>query len=146
MKADEVRQEAEGTGQKMEDEATSSTSLSRWLKRLRGGFWVGLGFMLSPLSWWNDLFFNLPIAYGFGYLVRFFAPEWFLPATVVGYWLSNVLGILMMQFGATDVLFENRERNLKKDVLMGVGTSTLYTLAVVALVYFHVLETPQLFP
>jgi hypothetical protein len=25
--------------------------------------------MLSPLSWWNDLFFNLPIALLFGYLV-----------------------------------------------------------------------------
>lgn len=105
---------------------------------------MGLGWMLSPLCWWNDLIFNLPVAYGFGYLVRFCVPEWFLPATVVGYWLSNVIGILMMQFGATDVLFENRERNLKKDLLMGVGTSTLYTLAVVALLYFHVLEMPPL--
>ena len=38
------------------------------LKRLRGGFFVVIGFLLSPMSWWNDLFFNLPIAYGFGYL------------------------------------------------------------------------------
>jgi len=101
--------------------------------------------MLSPLSWWNDLFFNLPIAYGFGYLVRFFVPQWFLPGTVVGYWLSNVMGILMMQFGAGDILFQDRKHNLRKDVLIGLGTSTLYTLVVVALVYFHILETPQLF-
>ncbi|MFS8793456.1 MULTISPECIES: hypothetical protein [unclassified Synechococcus] len=37
-------------------------------KKLRGGILLILGFMLSPLSWWNDLFFNLPIAYGLGYL------------------------------------------------------------------------------
>lgn len=30
-------------------------------KKLRGSFLLGIGYMLSPLSWWNDLFFNLPI-------------------------------------------------------------------------------------
>jgi cation transport ATPase len=112
------------------------------LKKVRGGLLVGLGYMLSPLSWWNDLFFNLPIAYAFGYAVKWFAPGWFLPGTIIGYWLSNVLGIVMMQFGATDVLFENKERNLKRDLLMGIGTSTLYTIVVAVLVYFHILETP----
>lgn len=63
----------------------------------------------------------------------------------MGYWLSNVLGIVMMQFGAADLLFEGRDRNLRKDLWIGIGTSTLYTLGVVALVYFHILETPLLF-
>ncbi|MFM8293772.1 MAG: hypothetical protein ACKN9E_04405, partial [Microcystaceae cyanobacterium] len=27
-----------------------------------GGLCVMLGFLLSPLCWWNDLIFNLPIA------------------------------------------------------------------------------------
>ncbi len=111
-------------------------------KKLRGGALVGIGYMLSPLSWWNDLFFNLPIAYLFAYCFKWIFPGSFVTLTIVGYWISNVLGILMMQFGATDVLFENRERNLKKDVLVGVGTSTAYTIAVVALLYFHILETP----
>jgi len=121
------------------------TYWQRGLKWLRGGFWVGLGYMLSPLSWWNDLVFNFPIAYAFGFGVRLLKPDWFLPATVVGYWLSNVLGIVMMQFGAADLLFEGRDRNLRKDLWIGIGTSTLYTLGVVALVYFHILETPLLF-
>ena len=38
-----------------------------WFKKLRGGALVSLGYMLSPLSWWHDLFFNLPIALVFGY-------------------------------------------------------------------------------
>jgi len=117
----------------------------RYLRWGKDSALMGIGYMLSPLSWWNDLFFNLPIAYGFGYVVRWFVPEWFLPATVVGYWLSNVLGIVMMQFAATDMLFDKRSPNLRRDLLIGFGTSTAYTVLVVALIYFHVIETPMLF-
>lgn len=114
------------------------------LKKVRGGFLVGLGYMLSPLSWWNDLFFNFPIAYGFGWVVEWIFSGWLIPGTVVGYWLSNVLGFVLMQFGAGDVLFGDRPRNLKKDMLVSLGTSTLYTLGVVMLLQFHILETPEL--
>lgn len=113
------------------------------LKKLRGGVMVGLGYMLSPLSWWNDLFFNLPIALGFGYALSWMRADWFLPGTIVGYWLSNVVGILMMQFGAMDMFVSDEKRNVKRDLLLGLGGSTLYTLVVAALVYFHVLEVPD---
>lgn len=114
------------------------------LKRLRGGAIVGIGYMLSPLSWWNDLFFNLPIALVFGYAFGWLNSAWFLPGTIVGYWLSNVLGILMMQFGAMEMLVSTEQRNIKRDLLIGLGSSTLYTLVVTALIYWHVLEVPDL--
>lgn len=113
------------------------------LKKLRSGAMVGIGYMLSPLSWWNDLFLNLPISLAFGYAVGWFNADWFLPGTIVGYWLSNVLGILMMQFGAIDLLVSEEKRNVKRELLMGLGGSTLYTLVVAALAYFHVLEVPD---
>lgn len=113
------------------------------LKKLRGGALVGVGYMLSPLSWWNDLFFNLPIALVFGYAIGWINSSWFLPGTVIGYWLSNVLGIVMMQFGAMEMLFTEEKRNLKRDLLIGIGSSTLYTAVVAALVYFHVLALPE---
>jgi hypothetical protein len=113
------------------------------LKKLWNGLIFGLGYMLSPLSWWNDLFFNLPIAYGFGYAIGWLVPGWFIPATIAGYWLSNVLGIVLMQVGALDMLYDQREKNLKRELLIGFGTSTLYTVAIVALVYFHILEIPD---
>ncbi len=112
-------------------------------KKLRGGFLLGIGYMLSPLSWWNDLFFNLPIALLFGYLVSWMNPDWFLPFTIIGYWLSNVLGIVMMQMGAMDMFLGQEQRNPKRDLLIGLGGSTLYTLVVAALAYFHVLELPS---
>ena len=105
---------------------------------------IGLGYMLSPLSWWNDLFFNLPIAYAFGYLVSWIKPDWFLPFTILGYWISNVLGIVMMQIGVTDIVFSNRQKNLTQDLWIGLGSSTAYTILIVGLFYFHILELPTL--
>ncbi|MEO0967816.1 MAG: hypothetical protein AAFX80_05590 [Cyanobacteria bacterium J06639_18] len=114
------------------------------LTKIKGLVFVGVGYMLSPLSWWNDLFFNLPIAYLFGYAVSWISQDLFLPFTIVGYWISNVLGILMMQMGVTDIFVEQqKERNLKKDLLVGLGSSTAYTFLILGLFYFHVLELPD---
>ena len=120
-----------------------SDSVKPLFKRVRGSFLVLLGWALSPLCWWNDLIFNLPIAYGFGYLCRWFSPNLFVPGAIVGYWLSNVVGILLMQAGFLDVVQgQTGERNLKKELLTGVVTSTLYTVGIVLLLRFKVLETP----
>ena len=112
------------------------------LKNLRGGALMGIGYMLSPLSWWNDLFFNLPIALVFGYGVSWFNPHWFISGTLVGYWLSNVLGMVMMQFGAVDIFMPEDKRNLARDTWIGFGSATLYTVIVTALVYWHVIDIP----
>jgi hypothetical protein len=113
------------------------------LKKLRGSFLVLLGYALSPLCWWNDLVFNLPIAYGFGYLWSIVSPNFLIPGAIAGYWLSNVVGILLMQAGLLDVMQgQNGERNLKKELLTGVMTSTLYTAGIVLLLHFKILETP----
>jgi hypothetical protein len=78
-------------------------------QNLRGGLLVGIGYMLSPLSWWNDVFFNLPIAIAVGYAISWLHPSWFVPGTLAGYWLSNVVGMVMMQFGATDIFWRMRD-------------------------------------
>ncbi len=118
-----------------------------WLKKLRGGFFLVIGYLLSPLCWWNDLFFNLPIAYCFGYVCSWFSPNLLLPFSIVGYWLSNVAGILLMQFGALDVVQgQPKERNFKKELLTGLVSSTVYTLVILALIQFKILDTPVLFP
>lgn len=114
------------------------------LKKLRGGFFLVFGYLLSPLSWWNDLFFNLPIAYAFGYGCSLFASELLIPCTVIGYWLSNVAGFVLMQFGVADMVTEQTERNWKKDMIKSLVTSTVFTVAIVALLQLHILETPDL--
>jgi len=113
------------------------------LKKLTDAIVIGVGYMLSPLSWWNDLFFNLPLAYGFAYVVTWGHPDWFWAATIMGYWLSNVLGIVMMQWGAVDLFFSQGQRNWRRDLLISLGSSTAYTLVVAALVYTHLLQVPE---
>jgi hypothetical protein len=120
---------------------SSSTSL---LKKLRGGLLFGLGYLLSPLCWWNDLIINLPVAYGFGCLCRWISEDWFIPGAIAGYWLSNIVGILLMQFGAVDVFQKTERHNFKQELLTGVVPSTAYTVLILALVQFKLLTIPDL--
>jgi len=113
------------------------------LKKLKGGFFLVVGYLLSPLCWWNDLFFNLPIAYFFGQICSWLSPNLFLPASIAGYWLSNIIGILLMQAGAIDVFQgQPKERNLKKELFTGLASSTIYTLVIVLLIQLKILDTP----
>ncbi|MCC5634532.1 hypothetical protein LC593_01435 [Nostoc sp. CHAB 5844] len=115
-------------------------------KKLRGGFLLVLGYLLSPLCWWNDLLFNLPIAYFFGYLCSLLSPKLLIPCSILGYWLSNVVGILLMQFGSKDIFQkDSQERNLKKELLSGLVSSTIYTLVIILLIQLKILDAPVLF-
>jgi hypothetical protein len=114
-------------------------------KKIGNGFLIIFGYLLSPLCWWNDLIINLPIAYLFGKICTIFFPNIFLVASLVGYWLSNIVGVLLMQFGTIKLLQKQPENyNLKKDLLIGLLTSTAYTIAIVALIHFKILDTPLL--
>ena len=51
-----------------------------------------------------------------------------------------------MQVGAVDVFQEQpKQRNLKKELLMGLVSSTVYSLVILALVQFNILQTPDFF-
>ncbi len=111
--------------------------------RLRGLLLLGLGWLLSPLCWWNDLVINLPLAWGFARLLQLWRPEWFGPGLVIGYWLSNVVGILLMQSGALTALRrEPGSADPFRELATGLLTSTLYTLVVVLLVNRGVIASP----
>jgi hypothetical protein len=115
-------------------------------KKLKGGFFLVLGYLLSPLCWWNDLLFNLPIAYGFGYACSLLSPKLLLPCSIIGYWLSNIVGILLMQFGSKEIFQkEPQEHNLKKELFTGLISSTAYTLLIILLIQLKILDSPILF-
>lgn len=112
-------------------------------KRATGGVLAFVGFILSPLSWWNDLVVNLPLAYAFGVLVALLAREWFLPGVIVGYWLTNILGLFLLHRGAvvavTGEEHETTPQSLGRDVAISLG----YTVLVIALVWYGVLAVPE---
>ena len=112
------------------------------LKKLGSGFLFGLGYLLSPLCWWNDLIFNLPIAYFFGWLGGRFSPQFFLPWAILGYWLSNLVGILLMQFVAVEFFQDGSKKdNLKKNLLTGLASATLYTIVILGLLKLNIIDT-----
>lgn len=112
-------------------------------KKLRGGFFLVIGYLLSPLCWWNDLFFNLPIAYFFGYVCSLLSPGLLVPCSIAGYWLSNIAGILLMQVGTVDIFQgQPKQNNLKKELLTGMVTSTVYTFVILGLIQLQILENP----
>jgi len=90
------------------------------------------GFILSPLSWWNDLFVNIPLAYGIAWLAGrtlslFLAVhrELFVHLFVAGYFLTNLAGFLMIHFSLFGFGGE-RGVSLKKQIVVAL----IYSLAI----------------
>ena len=116
-------------------------------RKIGGLMLVGIGFLLSPLCWWNDLIFNLPLAYGFGRLCSWFVPQWLIPGAIAGYWLSNVIGIVLMQAGTGRVLQSSSQTaSFKQTLWTGVLSSTAFTVVVVLLVHWQVLNLSSFDP
>lgn len=105
---------------------------------------VALGWLLSPLCWWNDLLVNFPLALGFARLVSLLNPAWLLPALVSGYWLTNMAGLLLMQNGAMALVPAERRPQRSRELLWGILSNSLITLAVVAAVQLGWLTMPPL--
>src|SRR5437867_2622726 len=111
-----------------------------WRRRFSGGLLAAIGFMLSPLSWWNDLVVNLPLAIGFAWLVSFFYKPAFEVAVVVGYWLTNVLGFVLMHKGAEKIATGEKKAYSPRDLLKDVLISLLYTGVILALLKVGILK------
>lgn len=102
-----------------------------------------VGFLLSPLSWWNDLFINIPLALGMAWLVAWAWPAAFEASFIAGYWLTNVIGLVLLSRGAKELLTAQPSpyslRELAKDALIAL----LYTGLIVLLLKLRVLQPLQ---
>ncbi len=81
------------------------------------------GYILSPLSFWNDAFVNIPIAYLVAVAASAVAgPGVFPAAFFAGYLASNVAGLLMMHFAVRGFRLDVRR------LAEVFAAATLYTL------------------
>jgi len=117
--------------------------LTVWKRRISGGVVAFIGYMLSPLSWWNDLYVNVPLAVAFAWIVALFYRPAFEPSIVAGYWLTNVLGFVLMHTGARKALTEKQRPYSWRDLLRDAGISLLYTVLIVALLKLKILKPVQ---
>lgn len=102
---------------------------------------IFLGFWLSPLSPWNDLFTNIPLAYFFGLAFSLISETLFFPMVVFGYWLSNVAGFVLMHYGYVGL--KGAKYSFKKNWKNCALATTVYTLLVGILIWFGVLPSAE---
>ena len=114
-------------------------------RKLTGGVLAIVGFMLSPLSWWNDAFVNLPLALAFAWLVSWPCPKsWketvFDVSIIVGYWLTNVLGLVLLHKGARQMLGKENPSSTRAELKKDLLVSLAYTALIVILIKLGVLK------
>ena len=107
-------------------------------RRLKGAVVAGLGWLLSPLSWWNDLVVNVPLAYLFSVPFSLIDERLYVPAFALGYWLTNVLGFVLLHKGVASIVSQRKAR-LRHDLLI----ATAYTIVIVVVASFGWLPSPQ---
>jgi hypothetical protein len=112
------------------------------LRRAAGAFIFLVGYLLSPLTWWNDLLVNLPLAWALASVVSWLSPRLFAPALVVAYWLTNLLGLLLMGLGGLHAAGSRPTARARVYALVG---SLAYTLAMVGLVWLGLLKPLPVF-
>jgi hypothetical protein len=112
-------------------------------EKLKGSLMLTIGYVLSPLSWWNDPFVNIPIAYGIAFLCGLVSRKLFTPAMVVGYWLTNVAGLSLMQGGAASFGERGSARGRRRRIVESIIVTAAYTAAIMLLVRYRILRFPK---
>ena len=118
-------------------EVDQADSRPGWWRRAIAAVVAGLGWLLSPLSWWNDLVVNVPLAYLFSLPFSLIDERFYVPAFALGYWLTNVLGFVLLHKGVTGMI-STRRTSLKHDLLI----ATAYTVVVVIVASLGWLPSP----
>ena len=108
-------------------------------RRIIAGSLLGVfGFILSPLSWWNDAFVNLPLAYLCAWLVSLIFEPAFAMAFIISYLVTNVLGFVLMHKGICQALRDDCSKGSywKKRFRTDLLVTVFYTVMVVTLLKF----------
>jgi len=110
-------------------------------RKVKGSVLTVIGFILSPLSWWNDLLVNIPIAYLFGLLVSLISKKLFLPGVILGYWITNIAGLMLMHHGIEGIV--SKRKYTKKALIQDIIISILYSLIIVVLIKLGLVSFPS---
>jgi cation transport ATPase len=90
-----------------------------------------VGWLLSPFSFWNDAFVNIPLSYLSANIIIKFVRIDFLMAVLISYWISNILGIAIMFFSGRMII--KGWKDLVREALIFMGTVVVYSVIVVVL-------------
>lgn len=109
----------------------------------KNGITAIVGYLLSPLSWWNDVYINIPIAYVLAIPFSHLHKNGFSIAIVFFYWVTNIVGFIMMHSSAQQMLSNTEnKKDRKKELIKDLFISLLYTVLIAALVQLDILKSP----
>jgi hypothetical protein len=93
--------------------------------RLGWGVVAAIGYILSPLSWWNDGFVNIPLALLSAKLLTAVLHVDFVVAFYTSYAATNVAGMMLLYLGAGGVAGRVRfdRRSLARQILVALAYS-----------------------
>lgn len=108
-------------------------------KKIKNYFLLTFGYLLSPLSWWNDLFINIPIAYIFSIPFDFINHHLFIVIFIINYWLTNVIGFVLMHRGISNAI---NSKQKKLDIIKNILITVVYTVVVIILILANIIKSP----
>lgn len=98
------------------------------------------GYLLSPLSWWNDTFVNIPIAWACALGAKLVNQGLFQPIFVIAYIGTNIAGMVLMDKGKNEL---HGERFNSRYFLKSVLISVIYVAAILVISKFDFMQTPR---
>jgi len=69
-----------------------------------------VGWTLSPFTWWNDAFVNIPISYALANIFFFMTHLNFGFLVLIIYWFTNILGIYFMWTSGKGIMATSKNR------------------------------------
>lgn len=90
-----------------------------------------VGWILSPFTFWNDAFVNIPISYICANIFVKVYPANFLIAVLVFYWLSNGVGIIMMYLSGKQLVMDRG--GVRRELIKLLITIVIYSIILVLL-------------
>ena len=118
-------------------EPKTSKNRPGWGRRASSATVAGLGWLLSPLSWWNDLLVNVPLAYLLATPFSLLDERLYIPAFALGYWLTNLLGFVLLHKGIVGMV-STRKASLRRDLFV----ATVYSFVIVVAAWLGWLPSP----
>ncbi len=86
-----------------------------------------LGYILSPLSWWNDAFVNIPLAIVIAKLLSLAGVD-FAVAFYTAYAATNVAGMVMLHVGVHGLA--RRAKLGRRELAKSVAVAVAYSVAI----------------
>ncbi|MFH1868925.1 MAG: hypothetical protein ABH843_08150 [Candidatus Omnitrophota bacterium] len=68
------------------------------------------GWVLSPFTWWNDAFINMPLSYFLANIIYSVTGVNFQLLVICSYWVTNIIGLLLIYLGGKSIIINSRRK------------------------------------